>query len=542
MRTHKPVTASQSLIAGKSCLLLLLIFSASLAGAHPMGNFSINHYTRFEVKPDGILLRYILDLAEIPTVTEKGVMDSNRDGQITPEERTAYVQMRAAEYGGHLVLTLNGRPRTIALHPESLELRPGAGGLETLRLTFSAVLPPDGKPDPQPVALVYRDDNFSQRTGWKEIVARTASGAALPGSSVPAQDLSQELTVYPRDPAITPPQQAEARFTVVGGPWSAAGKENQATGAAQHSGSSPLALPPLPGSQSAGQPGTPHDAFTQAIATRALTPGALMLGLLLAFLFGAAHALSPGHGKAMVAAYLVGARGTARHALLLGITVTVTHVLGVYLLGLVTLVASQYILPERLYTILSVVSGVAVCGVGLSLLVSRLRGMPTGHPHQDHGHDHIHDHAHHEHHQDDAHSHDHSHEHDPVHLHGHGQGHSHGLGRHHHHHLPDGPITVKSLVALGISGGIVPCPSALVVLLSAIALHRLIYGLMLITAFSAGLAAVLVALGITVVSARQWVTRVPASGALLKRLPVASAAVIVVVGAILIFRALSGTP
>jgi ABC-type nickel/cobalt efflux system permease component RcnA len=121
--------------------------------------------------------------------------------------------------------------------------------------------------------------------------------------------------------------------------------------------------------------------------------------------------------------------------------------------------------------------------------------------------------------------------------HDHGHGHSHG--HHHHHHIPEGPITLRGLIALGISGGMVPCPSALVVLLAAIALHRVAYGMMLITAFSLGLAAVLVAIGVAVVYAGNWLERLPASGVWTRRLPTISAVCITLVGLILVMRAVA---
>jgi nickel/cobalt exporter len=241
--------------------------------------------------------------------------------------------------------------------------------------------------------------------------------------------------------------------------------------------------------------------FLQSLVEQSLTPTLTLTGIGIAFLFGAGHAIAPGHGKTMVAAYLVGSRGTPFHALLLGLVTTITHTLGVFALGLVALFASQYVLPETLYPILSFISGLTVCGVGFWLLDSRL--------HDSHHHDHHHDeHLHHHHHQE-------------VHEH------------RHHHHVPKSPMTLQSLIALGIAGGIVPCPSALVLLLSAIALHQTAYGILLISGFSLGLASVLVAIGLIVVYARQWSDRLPSSGALRQHLPVASAVAIILTGIVL---------
>ena len=216
--------------------------------------------------------------------------------------------------------------------------------------------------------------------------------------------------------------------------------------------------------------GTSESGFTSLVGHRDLTPGFILLALLLAMAWGALHALSPGHGKSIVAAYLIGSRGTARHAAFLGATVTVTHTAGVFALGLVTLFLSHYIVPETLYPWLGLISGLIVVAMGASILARRLvpRGRRDGGAHHHHHQDHDHDHSHH---------HDHDHDHGPA-------GHS---------HLPPGAdggrITTRSMLALGVSGGILPCPSALVVMLGAIALHRAAFGLALVVAFSLGLAA-----------------------------------------------------
>jgi ABC-type nickel/cobalt efflux system permease component RcnA len=278
-----------------------------------------------------------------------------------------------------------------------------------------------------------------------------------------------------------------------------------------------------------------------------------------AIVLGAAHALQPGHGKTVVAAYLVGSRGTAMHALFLGATVTATHTAGVYALGLVTLFLSQYILPERLYPILEVVSGLLVVAIGAWLFGSRLLsalGLRRSKAHHDHGHDHNHDHDH-------AHSHDHDHDHDREHshapdgvhahedVHGHAHDnsphshahdalvHSHGPGQKPHSHVPPQKVSFKSLLALGVSGGLLPCPEALMVLLITIAAHRVLFGLLLILAFSTGLASVLVGFGLLLVFARGLFGRINLSSGLVPRLlPIASALVIVIAGGVITAQAL----
>ncbi|MBX9258455.1 sulfite exporter TauE/SafE family protein [Desmonostoc muscorum CCALA 125] len=230
--------------------------------------------------------------------------------------------------------------------------------------------------------------------------------------------------------------------------------------------------------------------FTKTLIHQQLTPTLVITGFGIAFLFGAGHALSPGHGKTMVAAYLVGSQGTPQQAVLLGLVTTITHTLGVFILAIVALVASQYIVPETLYPILSLLSGLTVCGVGFWLLDQRLDAHEHTHKHDDHHHHH-----------------------------------------HHDHHPPSKSVTTRSLIALGIAGGIVPCPSALVLLLSAIALHQAAYGVVLISAFSLGLASVLVAIGLVVVYAHQWIDRLPNSARWLQKLSMVGAVAVIVTGA-----------
>jgi ABC-type nickel/cobalt efflux system permease component RcnA len=236
--------------------------------------------------------------------------------------------------------------------------------------------------------------------------------------------------------------------------------------------------------------------FAHLLDRAANGQGVLILLVLAAFGWGALHALSPGHGKTMVAAYLVGTRGTTRHAVALGALTTVTHTAGVFALGLVTLALSQYVLPEDLYPWLNLASGLLVVGVGVAVLRARTRRARHVHTHH-HDHDHGHD---------------------------------------HHHHPPE-ELSTRSLIAMGASAGLIPCPSALVVLLGAIAQHQIELGLLLIVAFSAGLAATLTALGVLVVHASRLATRFSPRPQLVAVLPAVSALVIVGAGFLLTARA-----
>ena len=297
------------------------------------------------------------------------------------------------------------------------------------------------------------------------------------------------------------------------------------------------------------------DALSDMLRSEELSLSLILAALALALFLGAAHGLEPGHGKTIVAAYLVGARGTVSNALFLGGIVTLTHTFSVILLGLVALFASQYVLPEQIFPYLGTASGLLIMGLGTWLLVNHLRGRGYGfghshgthhgHSHEEghyHGHSHEeehHDHPHGEHH----HGHDHTHEeehHDPPHgEHHHGHDHTHEEEHHHgHSHEIPNKVTLGSLLTLGISGGIVPCPGALVILLLAVALHRIAFGLLLLVAFSVGLAAILIAIGILIVKARPLVERFSGDGRWIQRLPIASAVVIIVVGCAITFKTL----
>lgn len=270
------------------------------------------------------------------------------------------------------------------------------------------------------------------------------------------------------------------------------------------------------------------DALSDMLRSEELTLGLIVGALALSFFLGAAHGLEPGHGKTIVAAYLVGARGTIGNALFLGGVVTFTHTMSVILLGLVALFASQYILPEQIFPYLGTASGLLIIGLGTWLLVGHLRGRGHGHSHSHEKHHHDHGHSHEGHH----HEHDHSHEEE------HHDHHGHSHGEHGHSHEIPNKVTLGSLLTLGISGGIVPCPGALVILLLAVALHRIAFGLVLLVAFSVGLAAILIAIGILIVKARPLVDRFSGDGRWIQRLPIASAVVIIVVGCAITLRTL----
>lgn len=494
--------------------LLMLVIGTASALAHPLGNFTVNRYSKVTVGQERVRLLYILDMAEIPTYQAMADIDRNSDGQVDEAEQADYLAAMAEGLVGNLALTLNGETVAWRESDSAFALAPGQGGLNTLRLEFryEAGLSAGSRWDGS-----FADSNFPGKLGWQEVVVVAEEGRNLLSSSVPSQDISQELHAYPQELLQSPPRVNSATF--------------QIDGAA-------LATGPTSAVVQAGLPVTASatgkaDPFAELISVPIGGLSALLLALLAAFVWGGAHALSPGHGKTIVAAYLVGSRGTARHALFLGLTTTLTHTAGVFILGLITLFASRYILPEQLYPWLGVLSGLLVVGIGVSMIWQRLHS-GAGHSHHHHSHEHPHDHSH-----DDSHAHTHD---DNSHSHG-----GHGFDRLNpsHSHLPPGtdgaPITWRSLLALGVSGGLLPCPSALVVMLGAIALDRVGFGLLLIVVFSFGLASVLTLVGILMVHAGKLVRFVPESGRFLRLAPVASSLFITLAGAGITAQALLQT-
>ncbi|MDQ4081586.1 MAG: sulfite exporter TauE/SafE family protein [Actinomycetota bacterium] len=458
-------------------LLLVVAFAGALAApavadAHPLGNFTVNRFAAIELSGDRVYVRYALDLAEIPTFQEG---DRVRGPNF------------AARIARGLVLRIDGKRARLSLRERRLVARPGAGGLETLR--FDAVYEADRSGS----TLTFRDTNFASRVGWKEVVVTAARGAVIRRSTVPARSVSNALRSYPDDLLEAPLDvtSAHVRFQ--------AGTE---------SGLPPSLAPTRAEEREGG-------GFEALISQGELGLGVVLASLAIAMFWGAAHALTPGHGKAIVAAYLVGSRGKPRHAFLLGVVVTVTHTIGVFALGLVTLLLSRFIVPERLYPWLTLVSGLLVVAVGATVLRKRLKHRRAG----EHDHEHT-----------GAGGHSHHHHHGGHHHHDHAVAARHAHDGHGHHDHRAGDRGARGLLGVGVAAGLLPCPSALVVLLSAIALHRVGFGLVLILAFSVGLAATISAIGLVAVFARRAFARLRLDGPLVRALPAASALLILAVG------------
>jgi len=493
------------------------ILSPNLGAAHPMGNFSVSHYSAIRVGKEAVEVKYILDLAEIPTFQEM------QESGIAPDPNNAgtqaFLRRKTAQLRDGLSLRIGGKPRQLEAAASEVIFPPGAGGLPTMKIAVRFTANSNGDSADAERILEYRDDNFPGRAGWKEIVTRADRAVNLLESSATAADRSRELTDYPTDLLDSPPQQLEARIRFAMAATASTEKNPAALSkpslaiipSAGLSTPATHALPPAanpsePARLSSNRQTTPRNSFSEIMATKKLGWEIVLAALAVAVALGAFHALEPGHGKTLVAAYLVGSRGTFKHALLLGLIVTASHTAGVYLLGAATLYASQYIVPEQLYPWLALASGLMIAALGLTLLARRISA-------DDHSLNHAHHHHHH-------HAHDHEH-------------------THTQHHETTQNVSLKQLIALGVSGGIVPCPAALVVLLSAVSLHRIGFGLLLIVAFSVGLAAVLIAVGMLMVYARRFMARFRGDGIVVTRwLPVTSSAFIALFGLGLTWQAL----
>ncbi len=409
--------------------LVLLLGVPVAAAAHPLGNFTVNHYLGVVVRPDAVALDYVVDMAEIPAFQERPAIQA--DPARACRDLAPGLEVRVDE-------------RRVALAPTTVRLSfpPGQAGLDTLRLECGYA----GELVARTTApvLEVEDANHAERIGWREIVAR-GEGVTL-DTTLPAESVSARLTAYPQDLLTSPLAVRAGRARV----------------ALPSRDALPLTLP------------APDDVLGTLAA------------LLLAVGLGTFHALTPGHGKTVMAAYLVGTRGTRRQALLLALAVAVSHTAGVLALGALTLLGTTVLAPERAYPYLSLVSAALVLALGAWLVASRA-------------------------------------------LHARGRRHGHA-----HAHGTAASLGWRSLAALGLAGGIVPSASALVLLLGALSLHRVELGLALIVAFGIGMAVTLVGIGQALVGAHGLAERIVVGNARLERalaqVPTAAAFVVLLVG------------
>lgn len=517
----------------------LILTLPAIALAHPLGNFTVNHFAGIRVEPDRIVLDIVIDEAEIPTFQDRLRIDTDGDGVISAEEADVERLAACPRLVPDLALTSNGLRLPVVTFAAGLSFPPGTAGLSTMRLVCEFAAP---LPDPLvgPTRIGFDDTSHPGRIGWHEVVV-TGSGVTLTAGKLPAISISERLRAYPANLIAHPLDVRNATFAARPGgaltPYAepadatslTATPSPSADGLAADPGTSPpLSSPSSSGLNGAGTgvaAGAPSEAPVAAavpggvvgldigglIATSAITPIVLLGSLVAAFLLGAGHALTPGHGKTLMGAYLVGSRGTALHAIALGLSVTVSHTLGIVLLAAIILEARD-VAPELFNTIAPVASGLTVIAIGGWLLLGQAR------TYRAHGRG-----------REDEHDH----------------GHRRGSVGHDHGAAPDAPIGWRSLFILGLAGGLIPSTSALIILLAAINVDRPAYGLILVVAFGLGMALVLGGVGLVLVFARDRLERLPAGlglGRLATYAPLGAACLILVLGIWLTSQAIGVGP
>ncbi len=457
--------------------LVAVLLTAAPAGAHPLGNVSVSHHLGVLVTPGAVEVTHLVDMAEIPAFRALRQIDADGDGAATAAELGSWATDECARRRQATKVDVAGTPVELVGGSSTAVTSPGEAGLQTLLLTCrsGAAISLGGATE---VEVMNTDD--AGLVGWREVVV-AGDGVAI-ASEAPSTSPSDLLRAYPEG-QVSDVHRAVATVTPSNSSVGSAGANSEA--AAEDLAAAGDGAPPVVG------------ALGELVSGSA-TAGGTGLAIAAAFALGLAHALAPGHGKALMAAYLVGRSGTVRHAVGIGASVAVSHTLGVAVLGLLTLAASSTFEPSAVYPWLSVGAGVVVLALGGSLLaragtrvLAHRRGR-QGHSHDDgHGHGHRHDQGH-----------DHGHGHDGAH--GHSHGHTHGPG-HEHGHGAAGDVTGsgwKSFAALGLSGGLVPSASAVVLLLGAVHLGRIGLGLVLVAAFGVGMAFALTGVGMLVVVVR----------------------------------------
>ncbi|MFB7101477.1 nickel/cobalt transporter [Streptomyces hydrogenans] len=515
--------------------------AAAATPAHPLGNFTVNYHTGLVLHPDRIDATVIVDRAEIAALQERPRIDTDHNNTLTKAESSRYARTTCTALAGQLTLGTPAGPARWNSRAAQLTWEPGEAGLKTSRLTCAYTAP---TPLERGGVINVETHYDTTRIGWREITAK-GIGLRITGTDLPATSPTQELRRYPPDPLAAPLDQrtAELRTTPADGttdtPAPAAG----------------------PTGTTAGRIANWFDAL---VSRHELTLPVGLLALLLAIVLGASHALLPGHGKTIMAAYLAGRRGTRRDAVTVGATVTLTHTAGVLILGL-ALPTATHLAGETILAWLGLTSGLIVTAIGLWLLTRAVRHKPThSHHHHSHGHSHHHHHQH-------SHPHEHGHEHGgshhpapstathtgapesaaaatrtltaPAQAPASRRTHEHAPSEHTHASRPAGKA---GLIGMGIAGGLVPSPSALVVLLGAVALGRTAFGILLVLAYGLGMAATLALAGMLLLHVKHRIKKAGDRprlrwlvGTASRIGPVATSALVVVVGLGLAARALA---
>jgi nickel/cobalt transporter (NicO) family protein len=530
----------------------------SAAAAHPLGNFTINHYAGLAIAPDRIDLDIVIDMAEIPAFQERQDMDADGDGSVADDEAATWAAGACQALVPKLDLRRDGRALHLATGTSWVMFPAGAGGLSTLRLEcgYSVSLTPAIGAS---AAIAFADTSHTERLGWREIIA-TGNGTVLDTHGLPTTSPSQKLTVYPADLIATPYDTRAATIDVRPDPAGARAQTPSPTsapgaagGQVASNGAGALPAGAVPGGVAAELP----DIFR----TANLTPLVILASLLTAVVIGAGHALTPGHGKTLMAAYLVGSRGSPVHAVGLGLSVAVSHTLGILALAFVIVGAGSVLPPDVVYRVTPVIAGGSIVAIGGWMLFNEIRRRRARAVTADPGHVSAHEHVHAV---ARAYEHDHEHEHAAGHAHegehGHELGHAHDnqarpvevAGKHshggvRHSHLPPAGATLswRGLFVLGLAGGLIPSTSALIILLGSIAAGRPAFGLVLVVAFGLGMAAVMTTVGLVMIVARTRLDRMPSRsslGRLAALAPLVASVAVLGLGIALIWQAVAGRP
>jgi nickel/cobalt transporter (NicO) family protein len=538
-----------ALIGGTIAVLLV----PATVAAHPLGNYTINHYAEVRVEPDRILLDVVIDQAEIPTFQARQDFDSDGDGSLSDDEVDAGRVEACRQIARSIELTAGGAPLGLTALKAGLSFPPGVGGLSTMResCAFEAKLAPplgDGATE-----IAYADRSFPERIGWREIVASgSAVSVAAVDGTLRTATLSERLSSYPADLIATPLSDRQLVLTAkLGGPTLAPLEVPDARPvpgavvepAAKASSTSAASLAPATRNPGAVPGGVSGADLPSIFRQTDLTPVAIVLSLLTAAGLGAAHALTPGHGKTLMAAYLVGTRGTAMHALGLGLSVSVSHTAGILVLAAVVVGFADVVAPDTVVRWAPVVAAVSIVLIGGWMLFAEVRRRRSASRNRE-----SHSHA-----SDRAHTPDHAHPPDRVHDqahpvdhgHVHAAAHGHGGIAHSHAPTPGSSITWRSLFVLGLAGGLIPSTSALLILLGSIAAGRPAFGFILVVAFGLGMAAVMGGIGFALVVARDRVEHADLGAGLAKlreTVPLVASVVVLSFGLVLTAQALVANP
>ena len=518
--------------------LVAVLLLPSLVAAHPLGNFTINHYAGVRIETGRILLDVVIDQAEIPAFQARLGFDANGDGELSSAEIEAGRVAACRSLAPSLDLQVAGMRNSLQLTEAGLAFPPGVGGLSTMREVcgFTATL---SSPIAADSTISFADRSFSERLGWREIVVQ-GSGVTITAArgAVRSSSVSGRLTRYPTTLLAQALADTDVAVSATpGGPTLAPlDIPDAAPLSANVSSTAHEAEAVAPGTAGAVPGGVSGGELPSIFRTADLTPLVLLASLLTAAALGAGHALTPGHGKTLMAAYLVGTRGTPLHAAGLGLSVALSHTLGILALAGLVVGAGGILPPDLVVKTTPVIAAISILAIGGWMLTGearrrwRKRVAATRHDRADHpalGPDH-----------EPTHQHDHPSAAEPA----HGE-HSHGGVRHSHQPPSGSTITWRSLFVLGLAGGLIPSASALLILLGSIAAGRPAFGFVLVVAFGLGMALVMGGIGLALVVARGRLDRVEAVSPLGRvgaAMPLVASVLVLGLGLYLTVQAVSG--